>query len=161
MIFRFIKLIQIISVVIFLGVLIIVYAYLPQEVGFSQDRSGLLIHQISKEYFFYGMLTMFVISNVLCIGLGKALEHLPTRTATSGGGTVHFNAATKNAVIGWIKSFSFILNAVFIFGLMYIGILNNIESIKINNFGFFLFVGPVLVVIWLLMLVFILLRPKN
>jgi hypothetical protein len=160
MIFRFIKLLQIISVIIFLGVLILVYAYLPQQVGFSIGRSGLLSENISREYFFYGMLAAFVISNILCIGLGKALEQLPARTATPGRGAVFFNEATKNAVIGWIKSFCFILNAVFIFGLMYVGMLNNAESIKGNNFGLFLFIGPVLVVIWLLLLIFIIIRQK-
>ncbi|CAN5626139.1 hypothetical protein BH23BAC1_BH23BAC1_39690 [soil metagenome] len=143
-----------------MGVLVLVYAYLPQEVGFTMDRSGLLAEQISREYFFYGMLAMFVISNILCIGLGKALEQLPAQHATSGGGTVFFNSVTKNAVIGWVKSFCFILNAVFIFGLMYIGMLNNAESIKGNNFGLFLFIGPILVIVWILMLIFILIRQK-
>ena len=160
MIFRFIKLIQIFSIIIFLGVLILVYAYLPQQVGFTVDRSGFINDHISREYFFYGMLVLFVISNILCIGLGKALEQIPAQHKTPQGGTVFFNAATKNAIIGWIKSFCIILNAVFIFGLMYIGMLNNTESIKGGNFGIFLFIGPVLVIIWILMLVFIIIRQK-
>lgn len=160
MIFRFIKLIQIISIIIFLGVLVLVYAYLPQQVDFTIDRSGLFAETISREFFFYGMLAIFVISNILCIGLGKALEQLPAQHKKPGGGAVFFNAATKNAIIGWIKSFCFILNAVFIFGLMYIGMLNNADSIKGDNFGLFLFIGPVLVIIWLLLLVFIILRQK-
>lgn len=158
---RFIKFFQIISIVFFLPVLILVYAYLPEQVGLSADRYGVLGNLIDRETFFYGVLLLFVISNVLCISLGKALQKLPARHSDEGT-ALFYNAPSKMGILVWLKSFCIVLNLMFIFGLSYIGMLNNEEAISGREYNFLLYIGPILVLIWLLLFVFIILRrPKN
>ncbi|MDQ3394460.1 MAG: hypothetical protein M3512_10170 [Bacteroidota bacterium] len=158
---RFIKFFQILSIIFFLPVLIFVYAYLPDQVVFSSARSGLAGTVISRETFFYGILILFVLSNILCIALGRAILQLPARETISGA-PIFFNEASKGGVIAWLKSFCIVLNAFFIFGAMYIGMLNNEEEIQSTNFNFLIYIGPILILIWLLLFVFIILRrPKN
>jgi hypothetical protein len=158
---RFIKLFQIISILFFLPVLLIVYAYLPEQVGLTTDRMGLLGNQISRETFFYSVLFLFVISNILCISLGKALKQLPARQSLSGN-AIFYNSASKNEIISWLKSFCIILNALFIFGTIYIGMLNNEEAVQGKSYNFLFYIGPILIIIWILLFVIVILRrPKN
>lgn len=157
---KFLKLFQILSILFFLPLLLIVYAYLPEQVILTADHIGYL-NLISKETFFYAVLFLFVITNALCISLGRALKQLPARQSVSGS-AVFYNMESKNGIIAWLKSFCIILNTLFIFGLVYIGMLNNEEAIKGTNYNFFFYTGPILVLIWLLLFVFIILRrPKN
>ncbi len=158
---KFIKFFQILSIIAFLPVLIFVYSYLPEQIILTSDRLGYLGSFISREIFFYSVLFLFAISNLLCISLGRALKQLPARQSITGT-AVFYNQASKEGIIAWLKSFCIILNSLFIFGTVYIGMLNNDEANQGTQYNFLLYIGPILVLIWFLLFVFIIIRrPSN
>jgi len=157
---KFIKFFQLLSIIIFLPVLIFVYSYLPEQVTLTSDRTGFLSDSISRETFFYTVLFLFALSNILCISLGRALRLLPARQSFTGM-AVFYNQASKDGIIAWLKGFSIVLNSLFIFGTIYIGMLNNEEANQGIQYDFLLYIGPILILIWLLLFVFIILRRPN
>lgn len=126
----------------------------------TKDREGVFTETISKEVFFYSTLFLFVVANILIVSLSRVLETIPAVSSASGT-PKFFNSGSKNAIIAWIKSFGFVINALFIFSLIYIGMLNNIENFQRSDFNFLFYLGPILVVIWLIALIGILSKKYD
>ena len=131
-----VNLLKVFSIVLFLVILSLVYAYLPIMVKLRPLESGFLLH---KETFFYYAVAIFVIVNVTMLGFQKLFEQ-------------RISGVTTRA---WVRGFTFVINLYFTFLLGFIGVINNTAHLNPSGFAYLNYLGPVLVFSWLIGLIYL------
>jgi len=138
---------RVISIIILVVVFFISYAGLPEQVLAFIDSKGNPAQYFSKNYFFYGTLTILILSNtlmyVLAIMLGKSTNHI-------------------NQVIAiHMMTMSVVINIFFSVALTFIAILNGQENFDYASFAPFIYLSQGLFVIWVLVFIISLIRSKK
>ena len=142
---KFLKFFTNISIVIFLVALLFVYAFLADPLGILFDKNGSIIHEMSKDTFFYSTLFLFVIIQVILILFKKSI-------------------ATKMKVQHeylniWLQGFYLSINLFIIIMLIFIGFANNAVDYSYNSIQFLVYLAPLIVILWLVVLpVFMILK---
>ena len=134
-----IKVLNRISVLLFSAIFLLVYAYLPIAVDLGVEGLG----QLHKQNFFYYFFGAFMVINILL------------RVTT--------NMGTKNLkeeLLSWIRSIVFIVNFYLTTLVGFIGVLNNTNHINPESFAYLSYLGPTLLVIWVIGLIFLLVKNK-
>jgi len=134
-----IKVLNRFSILLFSAIFLLVYAYLPISVDLEIDG----IKQLHKQHFFYYFFGAFMVLNITL------------RVAT--------NFGTKNLSEGlsaWARSIVFILNFYFTTIIGFIGVLNNSNHIDPGDYAYLTYLGPVLLFIWLIGLIFLVIKKK-
>ena len=72
------KLAWVISLLLFLGVLLYTYVYLPERIDFGSTAESLPLVTLLKAEYFYGIVGAVAVANVLIILLGNLFKYLPT-----------------------------------------------------------------------------------
>lgn len=155
---RLIKFTWFITTLLFLGVLLWEYSYLPITVGVLPGEDGQTAVFISRENFFYIALAVFSFTNALLFGLRKLiLQNMEQKRIKESAG----RTALKQDLSDWMLGFAASLNLFFMLGLIYLGVYNNSDGINLAHYGPVVYGGPVLVVILLGILFYILLKKRS
>ena len=134
-----IKVLNVISVLLFAAVLLLVYAYLPIQVDLNIED----IRTLHKQTFFYYAFGGFIVINIVL----RLIANL---------GTKGLNDITSS----WIKTIIFIVNFYLTTMVGFIGVMNNSTHISPNSYAYLTYLGPTFLVIWLVGLVFLFIRNK-
>jgi hypothetical protein len=141
-----------ITLVLFTLILVYTYALLPDAVVWNVSANA--FETISKENFFFIALGLGFGINLIFVGAGRYFKKRSYLVSPQ----IPFNL---KAMPGWIYGFAGFLNLFFIFLLFFFGFINSGEDLQSNNFyGPLFYLGPVLIVAWLLYLP-LALRKKN
>ncbi|MFD2036151.1 DNA topoisomerase IV [Belliella marina] len=146
MYYRFGKVFHFISVLIFTFSFLYIYASLSEIVAYQLDENGGFLKSVPKETFFYSGIILFIILNVIMIVPGKMIEN---------GSTVSLKRIfpkgeyLTDVMIAWIYSFGGIINISLMIMALFVHSINNQNEISSNQFSFFFYLIPVLLVIWI------------
>ncbi len=133
---KVLKVVKLLSLIIFLIVLLTIYAYLPKITALHV--SGL---ETSKETFFYGALALFSLVNFLFSVLSVLFKKRKASTAKA------------ESLRSWFLSVPIMFNFYLIFIVAYIGIINNADSINPSSYFYLVYLGPILVIGWIAVLI--------
>lgn len=148
---RIFKLVSRITILIFIVILLYVYAFLPEVVKLYIDENDVAIIAVGKEEFFYGCLGIFVVCTLILSYLKKSLQSIPvTNSANS------ISETKKESLQSWANSLSVVLYLFFTFTIAFIGMYHNSEHFNISNFAFMIYIGPILLIAWIFYLPFLL-----
>lgn len=139
---RIIKLLYAVSVLVFLVVLLYIYAFLPDQVGIYFNALGEPIWQITKAAFFYATLGVFVLTNGLILlykNLSKSDDAMRKWQTFS----------------DWLSGLSLIINVTCIFSVLFIGMYHNAEHFDITNYIVLVYLGPALLVGWIFWFIYL------
>lgn len=147
MYYRFGKAFYFLSVALFIFFLLYFYAALPEKVSYNFDEHGLSAEKLDKGTFFYGMIAVFIIMNVIVLLPPKLLE-----TKNHKGLIRVFPIGDKfrDYYLAWFYSFGGILNMSLGMLVFYTHAINNQEEIAANQYNFFFYLIPGLFVFWVL-----------
>ncbi|WP_424960990.1 hypothetical protein [Ekhidna sp.] len=134
-----IKVLNRISVLLFSAIFLLVYAYLPIAVDLGIDEVG----QLHKQNFFYYFFGAFMVINILL-------------RVTTNLGTRHL----KEEISSWIRSIVFIVNFYLTTMVGFIGVLNNTNHISPESYAYLSYLGPTLLIIWVIGLIFLFVKNK-
>ena len=143
------------SILIFLGILLYVYANLPGEVALSFNAGEESGWTIPKSTFFYGSLLVFVIVNVILYVFGLILRRLPFPEPKNSYWLANPELRTNISI--WITSFNFVVNLLLVSIILAVGFINNDNT---SGYYFFIYFGPALVMIWLIILILTIIRGR-
>ena len=144
---RFLKFFITVSIIVFLVTLLIVYAFLPDPIGILFNENGLAIYEMSKDTFFYSVLFLFVISQIILILFKRG---------------VMFKMKLKfSKIITWFQGFHLSVNLFIILMLAFIGLANNAVDYTFSSIQFISYLAPLLVIAWLVTLPIFLLLKKS
>ncbi len=134
-----IKVLNVFSTLLFAAILLLVYAYLPISVDLNIDG----LSSIHKQTLFYQLLAGFVILNIilrLTINHGfKSLVELPK---------------------AWVSLLIFIVNFYLALLVGFVGVWNNATHVSPSSFGYLNIIGPVLLTIWVVGLIFLVIKKS-
>ncbi len=134
-----IKVLTIFSTLLFAVILLLVYAYLPISVDLNIEG----ISSVHKQTFFYQVLIAFVIVNIilrLIINVGfKSIQGL---------------------LKAWLSFLIFIVNFYFALLVGFVGVWNNATHISPESYGYLNFIGPILLIAWVLGLIFLVFKKS-
>ena len=139
-----IKVLNLFSTLLFGIILLLVYAYLPISVDVNIEG----VSTVHKQTFFYVALSSFLVINVLL--------RLITRF-----GFTKFNETLK----GWVSLVVLVVNVYLTLLVGFIGVWNNATSISPDGYGYLNYIGPFLLVCWIIGLIFLvfknILKPTH
>ncbi|MGB3466080.1 MAG: hypothetical protein WBA74_12455, partial [Cyclobacteriaceae bacterium] len=119
-----------------------VYAYLPEQTALFVDNIV-----IDKAVFFYASLILFFLINFLFSALGFLYNRAKEPNAK------------KQSIRDWLLSLPVAINFYMIFIIAYIGVINNGNAFDPGTYGYLLYLGPLLLVVWIVAFAKILLTP--
>jgi len=137
---RVLNFVKAISAFIFLGILLLVYAYLPVMVDISPDESLAKVH---KEDFFYYSIVVFLVINLFLFVIQKMIEPL----------------IKSEEVKAWLRGFTFVINFYLTCLIGFVGVINNQGSVSTSGYMYLNFIGPILIIAWIVGL-FVVIRSK-
>lgn len=131
------------SIIVFVGVLLIVYAFLPDPTGILFSKSGDIIYSISRNIFFYAFLIIFFLVQLIFYlfrnyVLNNWLEN-----------------KGKQRLIIWFRGMFLLINLFFILFVSFLGFANNAVDYTYSSVVSLAIAGPLLMLLWLLILPFI------
>ena len=145
---KVLKFFTIVSILIFLMAVLVVYAFLPDPSGLLFNSDGGSIVEASKNTFFYSILFIFVIIQILYIVFNQT--------------TLIRKEGSHNKLIStWIQGMILSINLFIILMIVFIGLANNSVDYSFKSIRFIAFVAPSIVILWLLTLPFFLFIPKR
>jgi hypothetical protein len=144
-----------ISILTFLGLILFVYAYMPQDVKIWSDEIDSVTHFISKETFFYSSIIIFIAINLIFIAVSNLIDMLPVSTGS------FLNTETFKAyMVGWMCGLGVMINLFFMAAISFLGFFNNADYYNVSNFSLFAYIGQFLIFIWILLFFFLLTKRK-
>ncbi|MEQ6119963.1 hypothetical protein [Reichenbachiella sp. MALMAid0571] len=147
------KLISRITAFIFLGMLLYVYAFLPDMVSLYFDKNATGVLRVGKELFFYSALGLFIVSTLILSYMKKSLNLIQVNSSD---GTMTMSIAKKSHLQTWANSLSVVFNLFFIFTVGFVGLFHNDEHFNISYFAVIIYIGPILMVASIFYLIYIL-----
>lgn len=151
---RFLKFFWVISILLFFGALLLIYAYLPDRVAIHANTAGLADEFMARESFFYLSLIAFVGTNVLLYVLHRLL--LLTRVTSRDERALRL----RLDIAAWLLGFAGTINLFFILVMGFFGIFNNAEGFTTYHFGLLVYSGPLLLAFIFGLLGYILMRRR-
>lgn len=134
-----VKVLNLFSMLLFAAILLLVYAYLPISVNLNVDG----VSSIHKQDFFYQALIGFLALNILLrMVIFYALRSIPA------------------LLLSWVSSFIFVINFYFTLLIGFIGVWNNSTHVSPSSYSYLNILGPVLLVIWVVGLIFLAFRKS-
>lgn len=122
--------------VLFLAILLLVYAYLPVMADLTLDNGDF---QVRKEDFFYFGIGVFVVVNLFFLGFQKLFEQFITRVE----------------VKAWVRGLSFVINIYLTLIVGFIGVINNTNHLNPSGFAYLNYLGPFLIFSWIVGLIYV------
>lgn len=125
---------------LFAGIFLLVYAYLPIQVNLNVEG----LASLHKQDFFYKVLLGVVVINVLL----RVLIHVGLR-------------GINDRLFVWISSFIFIFNLYVTLLIGFIGVANNPLHFTANSYSYLTYLGPLMLIAWMVGLVYQLIVIKT
>ncbi len=136
---RVVNFLKFLSIALFLGILLLVYAYLPVMVKLSLEEQSLQLH---KEHFFYYAIGVFVVINIFLLFIQQKTEPLiPTLYAQA-----------------WARAAAFVINIYVTLLIGFIGVINNTNHLDPSSFSYLNYMGPIIIFSWLVGLIYLLMK---
>ena len=139
---KFVNLAWVLTFILFFGVLMLSYAFWPDQLRVYEIIAGL---EITREVFFYAALALFVLVNLAALVLRRMLEAIPVSSDIYAK-----NEAFKDRVITWFGGLTATVNVCLITLVAYISLFNNQADYSISSFNFLVYIGPVLLLLCVL-----------
>tara|TARA_S200000501_G_scaffold102378_1_gene95903 strand:+ start:1609 stop:2049 length:441 start_codon:yes stop_codon:yes gene_type:complete len=136
--------VRLLSIIIFLGTLSVVYAYLDPVVIFSLKADMPTMH---RTYFFYLGSLLFLVINILLWLLIKIIAPLIVQK---------FGLL----LAGWFAALPVVVNFYICFLIGFLGVLNNTSSLELSNYVYLNFLGPILLLIWMALAIYFMSTKK-
>lgn len=149
------KFFWLISLLLYFGTLLLIYAFLPEQVGINANTHGLPDEFISKENFFYVSLAVFALSNALFYALYKLLY------ATSRSAATVSAMRLRQAIGSWLLGFAAVLNLFFMLAMSFFSMLNSKQKYDIDLLIMLVYTGPILMAIMFGILIYILMGRRD
>ena len=156
MYYRFGKAFYFFSILIFIFLLLYFYSAMPEQVGISIDDRGTINRDWEKGTFFYGMIAIFVILNVITMFTPKSLE---TKANKKMHRIFPIGDPYRDYILAWFYSFGGIINLSLGILSLYVHAINNQEEIGASSYNLWFYLMPILLLVWVIVL-FILLVGK-
>ena len=137
---RIIRVFTTFSILLFLIILLIVYAFLPDRVGIMFSNSGEKLYAISRNVFFYSLLWIFFL-----VQLTFYLFRIYVLKSWLK------NSERLNLSV-WFRGMFLTVNIFFILMVAFLGLANNAIDYTYKSIQNLAFAGPVMLLIWLLLL---------
>lgn len=148
---RNIRIVRTFSIIVYLGVLLYVYAYLPQQVGIDANEADEFSTFIDKETFFYFALGSFLLVNIIVVVFGNLMQLIPVNAQG-----FFTSQEFKERIHNWFSSFGLIINLFFLSAVAFIGFFNNADYYHISSFSIFAYLGQALIFIWIILFFYLL-----
>ncbi|MEQ9302359.1 MAG: hypothetical protein RJQ14_00475 [Marinoscillum sp.] len=126
---RVVNFLKVLSIILFLAILLLVYAYSPVMVRLFENSSEL---QLNRETFFYYSITVFVVINIVLLAFQKLYEH----------------NIKREDVRGWVRGLGFVINIYLTLIIGFIGVINNQTHLDTEGFAYLNYLGPFLIFSW-------------
>ena len=124
------------TIILFLVLLLIVYAFLPVKVGIFYSGNGTAVHEISRNGFFYSAISIFMILQLIFyLFKGYVIRF-------------RFQSEKRTNLAVWFRGMFLGVNIFFILMLIFIGMANNAVDYSFSSILYIAFIGPVLLLIW-------------
>lgn len=136
----------------FLAALLWSYAYMVGQVTYKFDAEGNPIYDIDRNVYFFGALAVFLFVNTVCSVFIQTLKKI--KSSEEGVGLR--NRSLKLDLVTWTKGFAGILNLFFSLVLFFLGLMNLAESGQSITLGFYVYLGPILIIAWFFYLAYLL-----
>lgn len=147
MYYRFGKATYFLSVLLFIFVLLYFYSALPEQVSVQMDKLGNSTWDIQKASFFYGMICLFVLVNLMVLLPPKLLE---TKTHQGLRRIFPVGDVFRDYFLAWFYSFGFVLNLSLGLMVFYAHSINNQNEIASSDYNVFFYSVPVLFLVWVI-----------
>lgn len=154
---KFIGFFRTVSFLIFLAALLWSYANISGQVTYSFNSLSEASAYLDKDLYFFISLAAFLFVNATLAFFIQTLKKV--RTVEGGGGLK--NNDFKQDIMTWIKGFAAVVNLFFSLILFYLGLINLAESDQSFTMGFYVYLGPLLIVLWLFYLAWLLGKPRS
>lgn len=135
---RLLKFFWIVSIIMFFGALLLVYAFLDDRVGVLSNKLGMPDEFIARETFFYVSLITFLISNALLYILYKLM--MLTRRSSK----TERALALRQAIAYWLLGLAGTINLFFMMSIAFFGLFNSREKFDLNDYAILVYGGPLL-----------------
>lgn len=136
---RFIKVFTTFSIIVFLIVLLVVYAFLPDPVGIAFSDKGYMIGKVSRNTFFYLFAGGFILFQLIFYLFNSLV--LKNR----------FTGRSAYGMKAWFKGMFLSVNIFLILLILFYGFANNAVDYSYASILSLAIAGPVILVIWLLL----------
>ncbi|MFY0605409.1 MAG: hypothetical protein JXR10_01770 [Cyclobacteriaceae bacterium] len=133
---RVVSFLKFLSIVLFLIIIVLVYAYLPVMVDLEAKEGAL---QIRKENFFYFAIGIFVVVNIAMLGFQKLIE--PKIASLD--------------LKAWLRGLAFVVNIYLTLLAGFLGVLNNSGHLDVAGFSYLNYFGPILIFSWVIGLLYL------
>lgn len=140
------KALWLVSAVASLGVLLYVFAGLPEQVNYLEGTGN----SIGRDTFFYASLVLLAVINTLFYAFAGKLSK-----------GKKWSAPLLVYLANWHYSFAVLINTFICASLYFLSIFNSGEHLNYNNVGYPIYVALALMAIWILALPFIFLSKKT
>jgi len=137
-----------VSILLFLVVILIVYAFIPEPSGLLFNKDGVIIYEASKDSFFYSSLFIFVLIQFLFMIFNKTI-------------LVRIEVSHFKKISVWLQGMILSINLFIILMIIFIGLANNAIDYSFTSIKFLAYLAPSIVVIWLATLPFYVFFPKK
>lgn len=137
---RIISVFTSLTFILFLAILLIVYAFLPDPVGILFYKDGNTVYEITRNTFFYTSLGLFFLLQLAfylfrIYVLNRGLYRLDKRDLAT-----------------WFRGMFLCVNIFFILLVIYIGLANNAINYSYSSIINLAFIGPFILLGWLMLL---------
>lgn len=154
---KFIGFFRTVSYLLFMAALLWSYAYMVGQVTYRFDTDGNSVYMIDRNLYFFSAVGVFILANVVCSVFINTLKKI----TTSDEGVGLRNRSLKLDLITWTKGFSVVLNLFFGLIMFFLGLMNLAESRQSPTLGFYVYLGPILIVGWFFYLAYLLGKKRN
>lgn len=138
---------RILSIIVLIIVFFVSYAGLPEQVLLLLDDQGNPTQYLDRNYYFYGILSLLIISNVLIYILAIMLNKSTKSTA--------------QIMSNYIMLLPVFVNIFFSVSLTFVGILNGQENFDYSSFAPFIYLSLSLMGVWALAFLVSLVRSNK
>lgn len=145
------------TILLFTGALIWSYAFMASQVNYRFDPAGDALGTANKNTYFFGAMFVFLLANVVCYYFTRVLKRIDT---TEDGKGIR-NRSLKKDLIIWVKGFAGVLNLFFSLILVFLGLMNMSTDYNIKTLGFYVYLGPILILAWFFYLAVIVGKRRN
>jgi hypothetical protein len=126
------------SIIIFLIILLVIYAYLPKSVGIIFSDSGEITWNVTRDSFFYSFLfTFFFLQLIFYLFTQFKLNNVS-------------HTSVNERLTIWFRGAILLINLFFIFTVLFLGLANNAVDYSYSSIKGIGYAGSVLIFIWIL-----------
>jgi len=155
--YRVTNLLRVLSSILFIIVLLFVYANLPDTVDLTVDPIGSSWLVIPKSDFFYYSLIIFLLTNLIAFFFGRVFQGIGIDSETFFFSSQSF----KDHFTTWWGIFPAIMNLIFMFSLGFIGVFNGQDKQLAQSYSYLSFLGQFLVAGWIIWLIVVLVKKTS